>query len=42
MSKTKPSMPVRKPWIRPVVEKIAAGQAEVGTFASGDGAFTTS
>jgi hypothetical protein len=34
--------PARKPWVRPAVEKIAAGQAEVGTRQTGDGAFTTS
>lgn len=33
----------RKTWVRPAIQKIAAGQAEVGTRASGgDGSFTTS
>ena len=32
----------RKAWIKPVVQKIKAGDAEVGTRAAGDGAFTTS
>ena len=33
----------RKTWVRPEIQKIAAGQAEVGTRAStGDGSFTTS
>ena len=32
----------RKPWVRPAVEKIAAGQAEVGTRNVSDGSFTTS
>lgn len=32
----------RKPWVKPTVQKIRAGDAEVGTRAAGDGAFTTS
>lgn len=42
MTKTITAAPARKPWIRPTVEKIAAGQAEVGTRQTGDGSFTTS
>jgi hypothetical protein len=33
---------LRKPWIKPVVQKIKAGDAEVGTRSTSDGAFTTS
>ncbi len=33
---------VRKLWTPPRVARIDAGQAEVGTRASNDGAFTTS
>ena len=32
----------RKPWIKPKVDKIKAGDAEVGTRTTSDGAFTTS
>ncbi len=32
----------RLPWIKPVVQKIKAGDAEVGTRSSADGAFTSS
>jgi hypothetical protein len=32
----------RKIWVKPVVQKIKAGDAEVGTRSSADGAFTTS
>ena len=33
----------RKPWVRPAVQKIAAGQAETGTRPNNaDGGFTTS
>ncbi len=32
----------RLPWIKPVVQKIRAGDAEIGTRAVDDGAFTTS
>lgn len=32
----------RQPWIKPVVQKIKAGEAEVGTRSTSDGAFTTS
>jgi hypothetical protein len=32
----------RKIWVKPVVQKIKAGDAEVGTRTSPDGAFTTS
>ena len=39
---TPPTVQARKPWIRPVVEKIAAGQAESGTRSNPDGAFQTS
>lgn len=41
MTKTT-TTPARKPWVRPAVEKIAAGQAEVGTRQASDGSFTTS
>lgn len=35
--------PVRQAWERPVVQKIAAGDAEVGTRSNAsDGQFTTS
>jgi hypothetical protein len=30
------------PWIKPVVQKIRAGDAEIGTRTTDDGAFTTS
>jgi len=43
MAKTSTIQPVRKPWVRPSVQKIAAGQAENGTRSvSSDGQFTTS
>ncbi|WP_281356847.1 hypothetical protein [Sphingomonas hominis] len=42
MTKTTTTTLARKPWVRPAVEKIAAGQAEVGTRDRGDGSFTTS
>ena len=42
MTKTITITTARKPWIRPAVDKIAAGQAEVGTRQTGDGSFTTS
>ena len=29
-------------WVKPVVQKIKAGEAEVGTRTTSDGAFTTS
>ncbi|UVO55774.1 hypothetical protein [Sphingomonas sp. SUN039] len=32
----------RMPWTPPRVARIDAGQAEIGTRATGDGAFTTS
>ena len=32
----------RKPWITPIVRKIRAGEAEVGTRSAADGPFTTS
>ena len=32
----------RARWVAPRLDRIDAGQAEVGTRASGDGAFTTS
>ena len=32
----------RKIWVKPVVQKIKAGDAEVGTRTTADGAFTTS
>lgn len=41
MTKTK-TAPARKPWVRPAVQKIAAGAAETGTRTAGDGTFTTS
>jgi hypothetical protein len=42
MTKTNTQI-ARKPWARPVVQKIAAGQAEVGsTPTGGDGQFTLS
>lgn len=41
MKTAKPAI-VRKPWVRPAVEKIAAGRAEVGTRTNPDGEFTTS
>ena len=34
--------PARAAWVAPRVDKIDAGQAEVGTRASNDGAFSTS
>ena len=40
---TKTTITARKPWTRPIVQKIAAGQAEIGTRPNGpDGAFTVS
>jgi len=42
MTKTTPPTTARKPWLRPAVGKIAAGQAEVGTRSAQDGDFTTS
>lgn len=46
MKKTPTSKPAakasRKPWTPPRVDRIDAGQAEVGTRATGDGAFSTS
>ncbi|MES3101678.1 hypothetical protein [Sphingomonas faeni] len=42
MTKTTKTTVARKPWVRPAVQKIAAGQAEVGTRTAGDGTFTTS
>lgn len=42
MTKSKSPASARKPWLRPVVEKIAAGQAEVGTRNSNDSTFATS
>jgi hypothetical protein len=32
----------RLPWIKPVVQKIKAGEAEIGTRMSADGEFTAS
>lgn len=32
----------RKPWTTPTVQKIMAGEAEIGTRSTPDGAFTTS
>lgn len=32
----------RKAWVKPAIEKMAASDAEVGTRAAVDGAFTTS
>ena len=32
----------RKAWVKPAVQKIRAGDAEVGTRTTADGAFTTS
>jgi hypothetical protein len=32
----------RKSWVKPELQKIKAGDAEVGTRAAGDGAYTTS
>jgi hypothetical protein len=32
----------RQPWVKPVIQKIKAGEAEVGTRSAADGAFTTS
>jgi hypothetical protein len=32
----------RQLWVKPVLQKIKAGDAEVGTRTSSDGAFTTS
>ncbi len=46
--KNRPTPPVAKmaaeraPWVAPRVARIDAGQAEIGTRATGDGAFTTS
>lgn len=42
MPKTTTPLTARKPWTRPAIQKIAAGQAEVGTRTAGDGTFTTS
>ncbi len=42
MTKTNITPAARKPWVRPAVQKIAAGQAETGTRTQGDGTFTTS
>lgn len=42
MIKARPTVSARKPWIRPVVEKIAAGQAEVGTTKNGETTFASS
>lgn len=42
MAKTHPPVPVRKPWVRPAVEKIAAGQAEYGNGNASDGTFGAS
>ena len=42
MTKTTPHAAARKPWLRPAVGKIAAGQAELGTRSSPDGDFTNS
>lgn len=43
MTKTTTTPAARKPWVRPAVERIAAGQAESGTRANtSDGGFTTS
>ena len=43
MTKPVSTPPARKPWVRPAVQKIAAGQAEAGTRSnSSDGGFTTS
>ena len=32
----------RKPWTTPAMQKMRAGEAEVGTRSTPDGAFTTS
>jgi len=37
-----PNQPAREAWVKPAIEKMAAADAEVGTRAAGDGAFTTS
>lgn len=47
MTDRKPASPakrviVRKTWTAPRVDRIDAGQAEVGTRAAADGAFSTS
>lgn len=42
MTKINTTPTPRKPWIRPAVQKIAAGQAETGTRTASDGPFTTS
>lgn len=43
MTKTTSPAPTQKPWLRPAVQKIAAGQAEAGQRqASSDGQFTFS
>lgn len=36
------SAPARRPWITPTVQRIEAGEAEVGTRNRQDGAFTSS
>ena len=41
-NKAPPVVARRKPWTPPRVDRIDAGQAEVGTRASADGAFSTS
>lgn len=43
MTKTTTTLAARKPWVRPAVQKIAAGQAEAGSRpTTSDGGFTTS
>ncbi len=39
--KSAPTAP-RRAWVKPRIDKLDAGQAEVGTRASADGAFSTS
>jgi hypothetical protein len=42
MTKTNTTPAARKPWVRPAVQKIAAGSAEVGTRSRGDSQFAFS
>ena len=42
MTKTTVHANARQPWVRPAVEKMVAGKAEVGTRNTQDGDFATS
>lgn len=41
-NKTTTTHAARKPWVRPTVQKIAAGSAEVGTRSRSDSTFAAS